>query len=126
MADVTKEQVVEFLSNLSVMEISELVTELEDKWGVEASAAVTVAAGPAAGPAAAAEEQTEFDGARTSFGEKKIQVIKAVREQTGLRLKDAKDLVEGVPAAIKEGVDKDEAERVKEALEAAGATVELK
>lgn len=126
MADVTKEQVVEFLSNLSVMEISELVTELEEKWGVEATAAVAVAAGPAAGPAAAAEEQTEFNVILTSFGEKKIQVIKAVREQTGLGLKDAKDLVEGVPAAIKEGVDKDEAEKIKEALEAAGASVELK
>jgi large subunit ribosomal protein L7/L12 len=126
MADVTKEQVVEFLSNLSVMEISELVTELEDKWGVEASAAVAVAAGPAAGPAAAAEEQTEFDVVLTSFGEKKIQVIKAVREHTGLGLKDAKDLVEGVPANVKEGVDKDEAEKIKEALEGAGATVELK
>lgn len=127
MADVTKEQVVEFLSNLSVMEISELVTELEDKWGVEASAAVAVAAGPAAaGGGAAAEEQTEFDVVLTSFGEKKIQVIKAVREQTGLGLKDAKDLVEGVPATVKEGVDKDEAEKVKEALEGAGASVELK
>jgi|SRR5690554_4207225 len=126
MADVTKEQVVEFLSNLSVMEISDLVTELEDKWGVEASAAVAVAAGPAAGPAAAAEEQTEFDVMLTSFGAKKIQVIKAVREITGLGLKDAKDLVEGAPAAIKEGVDKDEAEKMKEALEAAGASVELK
>src|SRR5690554_5394683 len=126
MADVTKEQVVELSSNLTVMEISELVTELEDKGGVDAPAAVTVAAGPAAGPAAAAEVQTEFDVVLASFGEKKIQVIKAVREQTGLGLKDAKDLVEGVPAAIKEGVDKDEAEKVKEALEAAGATVELK
>ncbi|AWV91120.1 50S ribosomal protein L7/L12 [Bradymonas sediminis] len=126
MADVTKEQVVEFLSNLSVMEISDLVTELEDKWGVEASAAVAIAAGPAAGPAAAAEEQTEFDVMLTSFGAKKIQVIKAVREITGLGLKDAKDLVEGAPAAIKEGVDKDEAEKMKESLEAAGASVELK
>jgi large subunit ribosomal protein L7/L12 len=126
MADVTKEQVVDFLSNLSVMEISELVTELEDKWGVEASAAVAVAAGPAAGGAAEAEEQTEFDVMLTSFGDKKIQVIKAVREHTGLGLKDAKDLVESAPAAVKEGVDKDEAETVKEALEGAGATVELK
>lgn len=126
MADVTKEQVVEFLSNLSVMEISDLVTELEDKWGVEASAAVAVAAGPAAGPAAAAEEQTEFDVMLTSFGQKKIQVIKAVREHTGLGLKDAKDLVESAPAAIKEGIDKDEAEKIKEALEGAGAEVELK
>jgi large subunit ribosomal protein L7/L12 len=125
MADVTKEQVVDFLSNLSVMEISELVTELEDKWGVEASAAVAMAA-PAAGGAAEAEEQTEFDVMLTSFGDKKIQVIKAVREHTGLGLKDAKDLVESAPAAVKEGVDKDEAETVKEALEGAGASVELK
>ncbi len=127
MADVTKEQVVDFLSNLSVMELSELVTELEDKWGVEASAAVAVAAGPAAGGAAPeAEEQTEFDVMLTSFGDKKIQVIKAVREHTGLGLKDAKDLVESAPAAVKEAVDKEEAEKIKEALEGAGATVELK
>lgn len=126
MADVTKEQVVEFLSNMSVMEISELVTELEDTWGVEASAAVAVAAGPAAAGAAAAEEQTEFDVMLTDFGQKKIQVIKAVREHTGLGLKDAKDLVESAPAAIKEGIEKDDAEAIKEALEAAGATVELK
>jgi large subunit ribosomal protein L7/L12 len=127
MADVTKEQVVDFLSNLSVMELSDLVGELEDKWGVEASAAVAVAAGPAgAGGEAAAEEQTEFDVVLESFGDKKIQVIKAVREHTGLGLKDAKDLVESAPAPIKEAVDKDEAEKVKEALEGAGATVELK
>lgn len=127
MADVTKDQVVEFLSNMSVMEIADLVGELEEKWGVEASAAVAVAAGPAAGGGAAAEEeQTEFDVMLTSFGDKKIQVIKAVREHTGLGLKDAKDLVESAPAAVKEGVDKDEAEKVKEALEGAGATVELK
>ncbi len=127
MADVTKEQVVEFLSNMSVMEISDLVGELEEKWGVEASAAVAVAAGPAAaGGGAEEEEQTEFDVMLTSFGDKKIQVIKAVREHTGLGLKDAKDLVESAPAAVKEGVDKDEAEKVKEALEAAGASVELK
>lgn len=127
MADVTKEQVVDFLSNLSVMELADLVTELEDKWGVEASAAVAVAAGPAAGAGGAAEEeQTEFDVMLESFGQKKIQVIKAVREHTGLGLKDAKDLVESAPAAIKEGIDKDEAEKIKEALEEAGATVELK
>lgn len=127
MADVTKEQVIEFLSNLSVMEISDLVKELEDKWGVEASAAVTVAAGPAVGGGAAAvEEQTEFNVVLTGFGDKKIQVIKAVREQTGLGLKEAKDLVEGVPSNVKEGLSKEDAAKVKEALEAAGATVELK
>lgn len=127
MADVTKEQVVEFLSNLSVMEISELVTELEDKWGVEASAAVAVAAGPAAaGGGAAAEEQTEFDVVMTSFGDKKIQVIKAVRSETGLGLKEAKELVESAPATVKEALSKEDAEKVKEALEEAGASVELK
>jgi large subunit ribosomal protein L7/L12 len=126
MADVTKEQVVDFLSSMSVMEISELVTELEDEWGVEASAAVAVAAGPAAGGGEEAEEQTAFDVMLTSFGDKKIQVIKAVRGHTGLGLKDAKDLVESAPTAVKEGVDKDEAETVKEALEEAGASVELK
>ncbi|QDG52506.1 50S ribosomal protein L7/L12 [Persicimonas caeni] len=127
MADVTKDQVVEFLSNMSVMEIADLVGELEEKWGVEASAAVAVAAGPAAAAGGAAEEeQTEFDVMLTSFGDKKIQVIKAVREHTGLGLKDAKDLVESAPAAVKEAVDKEEAEKVKEALEEAGASVELK
>ncbi len=127
MADVTKEQVVDFLSNLSVMELSDLVGELEDKWGVEASAAVAVAAGPAAGGGGAEEEeQTEFDVMLENFGDKKIQVIKAVREHTGLGLKDAKDLVESAPAAVKEGVSKEDAEKVKEALEGAGATVELK
>lgn len=127
MADVTKEQVVDFLSNLSIMEISALVDELEDKWGVEASAAVAVAAGPAAAAGGAeAEEQTEFDVILENFGAKKIQVIKAVRELTSMGLKDAKDLVESAPAAIKEGVDKEEADAIKERLEEAGATVALK
>ena len=126
MADITKDQVVDFLSNLNIMDLMALKSELEDKWGVDASAAVAVAAGPAAGPAEAAEEQTEFDVILTSFGEKKIQVIKAVRELTGLGLKDAKDLVEGAPATIKEGVDKEEGDKMKAELEAAGATVELK
>ncbi|MGM0554914.1 MAG: 50S ribosomal protein L7/L12 [Myxococcota bacterium] len=127
MADVSKEDVVDYLSNLSVMELSDLVGELEDKWGVEASAAVAVAAGPGGGGGAAEEEeQTEFDVMLESFGDKKIQVIKAVRELTSMGLKDAKELVESAPAAIKEGVDKEEAESVKEKLEEAGATVELK
>ncbi|MFW5968901.1 MAG: 50S ribosomal protein L7/L12 [Persicimonas sp.] len=127
MADVSKEDVVEYLSNLSVMELAELKDELEDKWGVEASAAVAVAGAPGAGGGEeAAEEQTEFDVMLQSFGDKKIQVIKAVREHTGLGLKDAKELVESAPAAVKEAVDKEEAETVKEALEDAGAEVELK
>jgi large subunit ribosomal protein L7/L12 len=126
MADVTKEQVVEFLSNMSVMDLSTLVNELEDTWGVSAaSAAPVMMAGPG-GAAEAAEEQTEFNVVLTSFGEKKIQVIKAVREVTGLGLKDAKDLVESAPANIKEGVDKDEAEKVKAAIEEAGGSVEFK
>ncbi|MFW5968562.1 MAG: 50S ribosomal protein L7/L12 [Persicimonas sp.] len=128
MADVTKEDVIEFLSNMSIMEAAELKDELEEKWGVEASAAVAVAGAPGAGGGGgeAAEEQTEFDVMLQSFGDKKIQVIKAVREHTGLGLKDAKEMVESAPAAIKEGVDKEEAETVKEALEEAGAEVELK
>jgi large subunit ribosomal protein L7/L12 len=128
MADVTKDQVIDYLSNLSIMDLMELKNELEDKWGVDASAAVAVAAGPAgaAGGGAEEEEQTEFDVVLASFGDKKIQVIKAVRGITGLGLKDAKDLVESAPAPIKEGVDKDEAEELKEKLEEAGAEVELK
>ncbi|RAL23863.1 50S ribosomal protein L7/L12 [Lujinxingia litoralis] len=126
MADVTKEQVVEFLSNMSVMDLAGLVEELEEKWGVSAAAAapVMMAAGPGAGEAAA--EQTEFNVVLASFGDQKIKVIKAVRELTGLGLKDAKDLVEGAPSNVKEGVDKDEAEKIKAALEEVGATVELK
>ncbi|TXD43312.1 50S ribosomal protein L7/L12 [Lujinxingia vulgaris] len=126
MADVTKEQVVEFLSNMSVMDLAGLVEELEEKWGVSAAAAapVMMAAGP--GGAEAAAEQTEFDVVLASFGDQKIKVIKAVRELTGLGLKDAKDLVEGAPSTVKEGVEKDEAEKVKAALEEVGATVELK
>ncbi len=127
MADVTKEQVVDFLSELNIMDLMALKNELEEKWGVDASAAVAaVPMAAAGGGAAAAEEQTEFDVVLASFGEKKIQVIKAVREITGLGLKDAKELVEGAPKAIKEGVEKDEAEKVKAQLEEAGATVELK
>jgi large subunit ribosomal protein L7/L12 len=126
MADVTKDQVVDFLSNLNIMDLMSLKTELEDKWGVDASAAVAVAAGPAAGPAEAAEEQTEFNVILTGFGDKKIQVIKAVRELTGLGLKDAKDLVEGAPATVKEAATKDEAAAMKAKIEEAGGTVDLK
>jgi len=127
MADVTKDQVVDFLSNLNIMDLMELKTELEDKWGVDASAAVAVAAGPAVGGAAEAEEEKdEFDVVLQSFGDKKIQVIKAVRSITGAGLKDAKDMVEGAPATIKEAVSKEDAEKMKAELEEAGATVELK
>ena len=128
MAEVTKEQVVEFISNMSVLELSEMVKELEEKFGVSASAAA-VAAAPAAGGAAGgeaeAEEKTEFDVILTSFGDKKINVIKEVRAITGLGLKEAKDLVEGAPKAVKEDVAKDEAEEIKSKLEEVGASIEL-
>lgn len=125
---ITNDQLIEHLSNLKVTELLDLVKDLEDKWGVEASAPVAaVAAGPAAGgDAAPAEEQTEFDVVMTDFGAKKIGVIKAVRGLTGLGLKEAKELVEGIPAKIKEGVSKEDAEEAKKALEEAGASVELK
>ena len=123
---VTKEQVLEFLDGLSVLELSEIVKELEERWGVSAQAAVAVAA---AGPAAAAEseeEKTEFDVILEDFGAKKINVIKAVRAITGLGLKEAKEMVEGAPKAIKEATTKDDAEAVKKQLEEAGAKVTLK
>jgi len=127
MSDVTKEQVVEFLSGLPVMEIAALVKELEEKWGVSAAAPVAMVAGGAAGGGEAAEEKTEFDVVMTSFGEKKINVIKAVRAIVpGLGLKDAKAMVEGVPATIKEGVPKEEAEEAAKQLKEAGAAVEVK
>ncbi|MGB0843624.1 MAG: 50S ribosomal protein L7/L12 [Alphaproteobacteria bacterium] len=122
MADLDK--LVEELSTLTVLEAAELATKLEDHWGV--SAAAPAAAAPAAGPAAAAEEQTEFDVILASAGDKKINVIKEVRGITGLGLKEAKDLVEGAPKAVKEGASKEEAADIKAKLEAAGATVELK
>ena len=125
MAEITKEQVVEFIENMTVLEMSEFVKELEEKFGVSAAAPVAVAAAPAAGEAAA-EEQTEFDVILTSFGEKKINVIKAVRSITGLGLKEAKELVDGAPGTVKEGVSKDEAADVQKQLEEAGASVELK
>ena len=128
MAEVTKEQVVDYLSNLPVIQIAELVKELEAKWGVSA-APVAVAGGGGGGAAAAAapvEEKTEFDIILADGGANKIQVIKAVREITNLGLKEAKDLVEGAPKPIKEGVGKDEAEEIKKKLEGAGAKVEVK
>ncbi len=131
MADLEREDVIDYLSNLSVMELSDLVGELEDEWGVEAGAAAAAAA-----PVAAAEgdeeeeeedeEQKIFDVSIEDFGSNKIQVIKAVRGVTDLGLKDAKELVENVPSVIKEGVDKETADEIKEDLEDSGATVELK
>jgi large subunit ribosomal protein L7/L12 len=123
MADLSK--IVDELSTLTVLEAAELSKMLEEKWGVSAAAAVAVAAAPGAG-AAAAEEKTEFTVMLTAAGDKKIEVIKEVRAITGLGLKEAKDLVEGAPKAVKEGVNKDEAEKVKAQLEKAGAKVELK
>ncbi len=120
------EQMVEDLSQLTVIEAAELSKLLEDKWGVSAAAPVAVAAAAPADGAAAEEEKTEFDLILVSFGEKKINVIKEVRAITGLGLKEAKDLVEGVPNAVKEAVTKEEAEEIKEKLEGAGATVEVK
>lgn len=124
MADL--EKIVEDLSNLSVLEAAELSKMLEEKWGVSASAAVAVAAAPGGGDAAAAEEKDEFDVMLMAAGEKKINVIKEVRAITGLGLKEAKDLVESAPKAVKEAAAKGEAEEIKGKLEAAGATVELK
>lgn len=124
----SKEEVLEAISEMSVMDIVELVEAMEEKFGVSAAAPVAVAAGAGAGAegGAAAEEQTEFDVVLASFGEKKVGVIKAVRAMTGQGLKEAKELVEGAPATIKEGVAKEEAEEMKGKLEEAGATVELK
>ena len=127
MADITQEQVVEFIEKMSVLELAGLVKELEEKFGVSAAAPVAAAAaGPAAGGEAAAEEKTEFDVVLTAIGEKKINVIKVVRAITGLGLKEAKDLVDGTPNTVKEAVSKEEAEGIKTQLEEAGATVELK
>ena len=127
MADITKDQVVDFIANMSVLGMSELVKEMEEKFGVSAAAAAVAA--PVAGGGeseAAAEEKTEFDVILTSFGEKKINVIKEVRSITGLGLKEAKEAVESAPKAIKEGVSKEEAEEVKKKLEEAGANAEIK
>jgi large subunit ribosomal protein L7/L12 len=127
MADITKEQVIEFIEKMSVLELAEMVKELEDKFGVSAAAPVAVAAaGPAAGGEAAAEEKDEFDVVLTAIGDKKINVIKVVRAITGLGLKEAKDLVDGTPNTVKEAASKEEAEGIKTQLEEAGASVELK
>ena len=124
MADLQK--IVSDLSSLTVLEAAELAKLLEEKWGVSAAAAVAVAAGPAAAAAPAAEEKTEFTVVLAAIGDKKIEVIKEVRAITGLGLKEAKDLVEGAPKPVKEGVNKEEAEKLKAQLEKAGAKVELK
>ena len=123
---VSKDEILEAISEMSVMEVVDLISMMEEKFGVSAAAAVAAAPAAAAGDAVAAEEQTEFDVILTSFGEKKVGVIKAVRSMTGLGLKEAKDLVEGVPSPVKEGISKDEAEKLKSELEETGATVELK
>lgn len=125
---VSKEDILETVSNMSVMEVVDLIEAMEEKFGVTAAAPVAVAGGGAAGggEAAAAEEQTEFDVVLSSFGSNKVAVIKAVRGITGLGLKEAKDLVEGAPAPLKEGVSKDDAEDIKKQLEEAGAAVEVK
>jgi large subunit ribosomal protein L7/L12 len=120
------EKIVEDLSSLTILEAAQLAKLLESKWGVSAAAAVAVAAAPAAVAAAPVEEKTEFTVVLTAFGDKKIEVIKEVRAITALGLKEAKDLVEGAPKAVKEGVSKEEAEKIKAALEKVGAKVELK
>jgi len=128
-AEVTKEDVIDFIANMSVLDLSELIKEMEEKFGVSAAAPVAMMAaglGDAAGGAEAAEEKTEFDVILTAYGDKKIQVIKTVRAITSLGLKDAKDLVDGAPQPVKEGVGKEEAEKIKTQLEEAGAQVEVK
>ena len=126
MSAVTKEQVIQFLENLTLLQAAELVKELETKFGVSAAAPMAVAAMPAGGAAAAAEEQTEFTVVLKDAGANKINVIKEVRTITGLGLKEAKDLVEGAPKTVKEGVSKEESAKIKDVLEKAGAKVEVK
>jgi large subunit ribosomal protein L7/L12 len=123
---VAKAEILDAIANMSVLELSELIKEMEDKFGVSAAAAVAVAAPAAGGGAAAAEEQTEFNVVLASIGDNKVSVIKAVRAITALGLKEAKDLVDGAPKPVKEGVSKQEADDIKKQLEEAGATVELK
>lgn len=123
---VSKDDILEAISNMSVMEIVELISDMEEKFGVSAAAAVAAAPAAGADAGAAVEEQTEFDVVMTSFGDNKISAIKAVRAITGLGLKEAKEMVESAPATVKEAASKDDAEEVKKQLEEAGATVELK
>ena len=126
MAEITRQAVKEWLSSQTVLELSELVKELEEEWGVSAAAPVAIAAAGPAADAPAAEEQTEFDVMLQGAGAQKIKVIKEVRTFTDLGLKEAKDLVDSAPVAVKEGIAKDEAEKIKAALEAVGASVEIK
>lgn len=128
MADITKEDVIEFIAKMSVLDLADMIKEMEEKFGVSAAAPVAMAAvAPGAGGGeAAAEEQTEFDVILIAYGDKKIQVIKEVRAITSLGLKDAKSLVDDAPQAVKEGIPKDEAEKIKEQLEGVGAQVEVK
>ncbi|OBS07845.1 50S ribosomal protein L7/L12 [Acidihalobacter prosperus] len=123
---VSKEDILETISNMTVMEVVDLISAMEEKFGVSAAAAVAAAPAAGGGEAAAAEEKTEFDVVMSSFGSNKVGVIKVVRAITGLGLKEAKDMVEGAPSTVKEGASKDEAESIKKQLEEAGATVELK
>ena len=123
---VSKEDILSAVADMSVMDLVELIEAMEEKFGVTAAAAVAAAPAAAAGGEAAAEEKTEFDVVLTGFGDKKVGVIKAVREVTGLGLKEAKELVEGAPASVKEGASKDEAEEIKKKIEEAGGTAELK
>jgi len=123
---VSKEDILETISNMSVMDVVDLISAMEEKFGVSAAAPVAVAAAGPAAEVAAAEEKTEFNVILASFGSSKVPVIKAIREITGLGLKEAKDLVEGAPTAVKEGVEAAEAEELKKKLEEAGATVEVK
>jgi len=123
---VSKDDILEAIANMSVMDVVELISDMEEKFGVSAAAPVAVAAAPAADGDAAAEEQTEFDVVMSSFGANKVSVIKAVRAITSLGLKEAKELVESAPATVKEGLSKEEAEEVKKQLEEAGASAELK
>lgn len=122
----SQDQILEAIGNMSVLEVVDLIEKMEEKFNVSAAAAAVAVAAPAAGGAAAAEEKTEFDVIMTSFGANKVGVIKTVREITGLGLKEAKDLVEGAPASVKEGVSKDEAADIKKKLEEAGAAVDVK
>ncbi len=130
MAEITKEDVIKFIENMTVLELAEFVKELEEKFGVSAAAPVAVAAAPGAAPAGAeaapAEEKTSFDVILSEVGSQKIQVIKVVRQITGLGLKEAKELVESAPKPVKEGVSKEEAEEIKKKLEEVGAKVEIK
>lgn len=126
MADITKDDVVEFIANMTVLELSQLVKEMEEKFGVSAAAPVAMMAAAPADAGAAVEEKTEFDIILVAAGDKKINVIKEVRAITGLGLKDAKDLVDGAPKPVKEGIAKEEALKIKEQLESAGAQVDMK